>query len=764
MKKLSSILIVLVTMISMLVPAASAAPAALLTETPELGQLKICKVAGTGVSEGQLFTFRVNGKNYSVPAGPADRGYCVLAGRYPVDSHVTIEESIPSGYYVSRIEVKPDRTMEKDTAKGIVTVRMVSGVIETIYTNKVAGPPTPTRTPTSVHTSTPRPTKTATSTPSCAPNCTPTSTPVPTGRMQICKEADGPGVTGYFTFRFETNRSRRVPVGACAGLISVNAGTLTVTEDAQAGYTVAEIYTIPADRLINKDLDGRTATIRIVEGTAASQTIVIFRNRSTTVTPTFTSTPTHTPTGTITTATPTPTFTATPTGSLTPTATPTFTPTFTPTSTVCPPARFTADFSQIPVGESVEGMGKVAPYLNIDAKRLAVKVAQADPISGVRDGFVYIAPNRGGIANGGLVADGGFSDVETKNVIPSEPPEYTFTFAPGVEITQFSLHMLDYGDLNMPLDLAPVTSHRAVMTVYDANGNEIPSANRELSYTTGAVRNPPELRESGDAVGAKLGEPGNWNWNISGTGIARIVLSFPEGFDPNIAFDLLSFTVAESCACQSSATADFFADFTKVAVGQSVEGDETVAPYLNIDARGDAKRVTQAQEPFVYRAPNPTNPDDVGITNGGLVADGGFSDVDTKNSRPPVPHEYVFTFLQDVTVNRFTLHMLDYGDLNMPPGLAPVTSHRAVMTVYDANGIEIPSANKELSFTTGAVRNPPELWESGDAVGAKLGQPGNWTWNITGTGIARIVLSFPEGWDPNIGFTRLTYSVECPLP
>ncbi len=121
MKKTFFIFFALITMVSLVTTTASAAPTAMQAES---GQLKVCKVAGSGVVEGTLFTFRVNGSSYSVPAGPADRnGYCVLAGQYPVNSEVTIEEVIPDGYYVSRIEVKPDRTVSKDTPQGIVTVR-----------------------------------------------------------------------------------------------------------------------------------------------------------------------------------------------------------------------------------------------------------------------------------------------------------------------------------------------------------------------------------------------------------------------------------------------------------------------------------------------------------------------------------------------------------------------------------------------------------------------------------------------------------------
>ena len=537
MKKIFLLLIALIMMGAILTTTVSAASTAASTPTPELGQLKICKVAGSGVTQGQLFTFKVGGNSFNVPAGPAESGYCVLAGQYPLDTQLTIEEVIPSGYYVWRIEVRPNRTLTKDIVQGTVVVKIGSGVTEVIFTNDAIGAPT----------ATPRPTQTGPA---------PTSSS-PTGRLQICKEADGEGVSGYFTFRFET-RSRSIPVGACAGLISVPAGRLTVTEVAQAGYEVTDIYTIPANRLISKNLHGGSATVTIVEGTASSQTIVVFRNRIVTTNVTPSHTPTPTSTGSITsTFTPTstgsvtPTFTATPTGSSTPTFTPTstgtITPTFTPTPTgsitptattppsVCPPAVIFANFSGIQVGQSVEGLGAVAPFLNIDAAGTARKVLQAtEPI-------VYFAANDSGNINGGLAGDGGFSDLVAKNAMQAHL--YNFTFAPGVSITNFSLHMLDYGDLNPTLN----TSHYVSMTAYDANGNVV--SKEELSYTTLAESGPRtsslygDLFFNGDAVAAPPGQPGNWIWNVSGNGIVRVVLEFGAGFDPNIGFDLLSFNV-----------------------------------------------------------------------------------------------------------------------------------------------------------------------------------------------------------------------------
>ena len=183
----------------------------------------------------------------------------------------------------------------------------------------------------------------------------------------------------------------------------------------------------------------------------------------------------------------------------------------------------------------MEGLGVVAPYLNIDAKGTAVKVLQAT------NPFAYGAPNDAAIVNGALVGNGGFSDAITQSALQAHL--YNFTFAPGVSITNFSLHMLDYGDWNPTLN----TSHYVSMTAYDTNGNVV--SKEELSYTTPPDNAPRssnlygDLWFNGDAATAPLGQPGNWIWHVSGNGIVRVVLEFGVGYDPNVAFDLLSFNV-----------------------------------------------------------------------------------------------------------------------------------------------------------------------------------------------------------------------------
>jgi len=193
-----------------------------------------------------------------------------------------------------------------------------------------------------------------------------------------------------------------------------------------------------------------------------------------------------------------------------------------------------ADFNLVPVGQSVEGMGKVAPNLSIDGKDLAVKVQQG------LSPTIYVSSLNGvTTVNGYLVSNGGFSDLNTRNA--GQPHLYTFTLAPGTTASNFAVRMLDFGDINPQL----TTNHTASFTAYDVNGVIV--ATQVLNYNTPAILLPTSsdlygnMQASGDASAA-AGLPGKWSWHVAGSGITKVILSFGAGFDPNIAFDTLSFT------------------------------------------------------------------------------------------------------------------------------------------------------------------------------------------------------------------------------
>jgi hypothetical protein len=395
----------------------------------------------------------------------------------------------------------------------------------------------------------------------------------------------------------------------------------------------------------------------------------------------------------------------------------------------------------------VEGLGTIHPTLNIDGKSNngTVHLHEGEPPA------VYASTVNGApVFNAGMVGNGGFSDAATKASFGAH--RYVFTFAPGVTVSNFTLRMLDFGDFNP----TGATSHVVTMTAYNANNAVV--ANQELSYTSAGTMSPTygDLLVSGDAMSASPGEPGNWTWNLSGSGMVRLVLELGAGHDPNVGFDLLSYTATINCdgpvvtppACQPTVVDP---DLSPLEVGSSVEGLGTVDPRLNIDAKGTAIHVLEGENPAVYAS----TVNGAVVFNAGMEMSGGFSDAITKSAFEP--HLYTFTFAPGVTVSNFTLHMLDYGDFN-PTG---ATSHRVTMTGYDASNAVVTS--QQLSYTTVGNISPTygNMAISGDASTANPGQPGNWTWNVSGTGIVRLVLDFPVGHDPNIGLDILGFTVEC---
>jgi len=198
-----------------------------------------------------------------------------------------------------------------------------------------------------------------------------------------------------------------------------------------------------------------------------------------------------------------------------------------------------ADFTKVEEGNSVEGFGKVAEHLNIDAT-----VGEAKKIEEYGTAGAYGAPNaacnKTPILNGGLdpVYDG-FSDLAAKDAKSAH--SYDFWF--DAPITEFSLRMLDFGDYNP----TRATTHHAEMKpsylgVYGTS--EI------LSYNSDGLVNP-KISDygnltcgTGDAKDAISGEPGNYTWQVSAEGIDKVELVFGTGHDPNIGFDTLCFTTA----------------------------------------------------------------------------------------------------------------------------------------------------------------------------------------------------------------------------
>ena len=405
------------------------------------------------------------------------------------------------------------------------------------------------------------------------------------------------------------------------------------------------------------------------------------------------------------------------------------------------------DFTQIPVGMSVEGLGTVNPDLNIGTSGSAVSLAHAiDPKA-------WGAPNGSDtIINNGLDPDvGGFSDVDQLH-------EYSFSFAPDVLVNYFSVQMLDFGDFNPD----KATEHQIDLVAYDGNNQVIDQDN--LFFTSDGQRIPRggsagDLWLTGDAITAKQGEPGNYTFAIAKEDIARLELRFSSNLgdgatDPLFGLTALCFAIEEP----PLPPAEICVDFNILPPGSSVEGLGTINPYLNISSSGNVVALAESINPKAYGAPNGQNQ----LTNGGIdTLLAGFTDIEQQ-------HDYAFSFAPDVTVDNFSVKMLDFGDFN--PNEA--TEHQVSLVAYDKNNQIVDQDT--LFFTSDGQKIPHggsagDLWLTGDAITALPGEPGNYTFDVAGSNIYQLELQFSSNLgvgatDPLFGFSVLCFEPENDIP
>ena len=96
-----------------------------------VGLIKVCKIAGSGVTTGTRFSFAMNGASFVVPAG-----YCFENGLLPVGTVVTITEIPSQGTVASAISVLPAvRQGTVDLNGQAVTATIGVGVTEVYFTN-----------------------------------------------------------------------------------------------------------------------------------------------------------------------------------------------------------------------------------------------------------------------------------------------------------------------------------------------------------------------------------------------------------------------------------------------------------------------------------------------------------------------------------------------------------------------------------------------------------------------------------------------------
>jgi hypothetical protein len=205
---------------------------------PSTGFLEICKKAASGAVTGN-FQFVVKGVTYTVPVGACSPAISLPAG------NVTITELARSGFALTGVTTSPSgRLVSTSLATRSAVVKIVAGSVATqtiaTFTNSAVPPP-------------------------------------PTGYLEICKKAATGAVTGNFQFVVK-GVTYTVPVGACSPAISLPAGNVTITELARSGFALTGVTTSPSGRLVSTSLATRSAVVKIVAGSVATQTIATFTN------------------------------------------------------------------------------------------------------------------------------------------------------------------------------------------------------------------------------------------------------------------------------------------------------------------------------------------------------------------------------------------------------------------------------------------------------------------------------------------------------
>jgi hypothetical protein len=222
------------------------------TSTPSGGTLKVCKVAGFGVTVGTPFNFAYKTGSGSgtvaVPAGPAPGGYCVVVGTFKPGSY-TVTEEPSTGNTVTAITAVPSGG-SADLKKGSFTGKLeAQTVTELTYTDQNVPPG------------------------------------AETGYLEVCKQVQAqPGVSlpSYFVFTVDEPdglvQTLDVPPNACSPATEVVSGSETVTETPVSGYSISACSSIPAANLVSCNPNGNTATVTVDPGGVPAETILTVTN------------------------------------------------------------------------------------------------------------------------------------------------------------------------------------------------------------------------------------------------------------------------------------------------------------------------------------------------------------------------------------------------------------------------------------------------------------------------------------------------------
>ncbi|HAA16545.1 MAG TPA: hypothetical protein DCE41_34490 [Cytophagales bacterium] len=210
---------------------------------------------------------------------------------------------------------------------------------------------------------------------------------------------------------------------------------------------------------------------------------------------------------------------------------------------------------------------------------------------------------------------------------------------------------------------------------------------------------------------------------------------------------------------QAESGTSYCLDFSLYPQGHSAEMTDGLYPGLQVSTSGGHGVI--AYEGGIISTYISTNKEKnpLGCLGIGLV-----------DARPKAYRDNNFNFeFTDKPVSEFSLTLADYGDYN--PGRA--SWHYAALIAYDAYGSEVD--RHELEYTTSGNKNKTSaewgnMGRPGDYCRAQPGEPGNYSFDVTGENIVRIELKFDNNSgdiyggnrssDPNVAIPAICFTLQ----
>lgn len=194
--------------------------------------------------------------------------------------------------------------------------------------------------------------------------------------------------------------------------------------------------------------------------------------------------------------------------------------------------------------------------------------------------------------------------------------------------------------------------------------------------------------------------------------------------------------------------------------GSSVVGLGMIAPDLNIHTSGgnDVQLIRSGQSPVVFGGGWDNIANDC-LKNGWGIAD-------TGGATGQRYHEYSFSFTEGKTVSDFQVSLADWGDF-LPNAYVPSIHLEIRLTAYNSANQIVDEDIMLNDLINGRSVQFGNMREGGDSCNSRIGQPGQYTFHVTGSGITRVELRFigPQSIDPNMALQEpFGYTLETLPP